>query len=258
MAPWTASSLTGPQDRMDVGQLQRLWSHLHRGDAEPWPEAPELQNAWLAFHNGDFQRATETGLGLGDAGMNVANKATSIYANYLEPREQHRHDLLLAAAARAEDFQRRQPENPGAWFWQAYPLARYIQSISVAKALTQGLGSRVKTALEAAIERCPQHADAHLALGTFHAEVIDKVGAVVGRMTYGANKAEGLAMYRQALALNPDAITTLTEYANGLIMLEGLEALSEANRLLDRVATIEPLDEAERLYAASARAVLEG
>lgn len=257
MAQWTASSLTGPDDRMDGARLQQLWSRLHRGDAEPWPEEPALQEAWLAFHNGEFQRATEAGLALGDAGLNVANKATSIYANYLEPREQHRYDLLLQASARAEALQQRQPDNPGAWFWQAYPLGRYIQSISVAKALTQGLGTRVKSALEAAIERCPHHADAHLALAAFHAEVIDKVGAMVGRMTYGANKAEGLAMYQQALTLNPDAITTLTEYANGLLMLEGQDALPEANRLLERVALIEPLDETERLYLASARVGLD-
>ncbi len=258
MAQWTASPLTEEGHRLDLARLERLWSRLHRGDAEPWPEEPELQSAWLAFHNGAFQRATEAGLALGDVGLNVANKATSIYANYLEPREQARHDLLLEAAARAEALQQRQPDNPGAWFWQAYPLGRYIQSISVAKALTQGLGSRVKTSLEAVIERCPQHADAHLALASFHAEVIDKVGAVVGRMTYGASKAEGLAMYQRALAINPDAITTLTEYANGLLMLEGMDAMPEANRLLDRVAEIEPLDETERLYAASARVGLEG
>lgn len=257
MAQWTASTLTGQGNRLNTERLQHLWSRLHKGDAEPWPEEPELQNAWLAFHNGEFQRATEAGLALGDAGLNVANKATSIYANYLEPREQTRHDLLLKAASRAEALQQRQPDNPGAWFWQAYPLGRYIQSISVAKALTQGLGSRVKTSLEAAIARCPQHADAHLALATFHAEVIDKVGAMVGRMTYGASKAEGLAMYQQALALNPDGITTLTEYANGLLMLEGVDAMPEATRLLDRVASIEPLDETERLCVASARVGLE-
>lgn len=258
MAQWTASTLTGQGDRLDAARLSSLWSRLHRGDAEPWPDDPALQNAWLAFHNGEFQRAAEAGLALGDAGMNVANKATSIYANYLEPREQTRQDLLLEAAKRAEALQKRHPDNPGAWFWQAYPLGRHIQSISVAKALTQGLGSRVKTALEAAIERCPQHADAHLALAAFHAEVIDKVGAMVGRMTYGASKAEGLAMYQQAMVLNPDAIATLTEYANGLLMLEGADALPEASRLLDRVASIEPLDETERLCAASARVVLEG
>jgi len=258
MAEWTPSPATGQIDRFDTERLQRLWSRLHKGDAEPWPDEPAVQQAWVQFHNGEFQRAAEAGLAIGDAGMNVANKATCIYANYLEPREQARQDLLLEAAARAESLQRRHPDNTGGWYWQAYALGRYSQGISVAKALTKGLGVRVRTALESAIARCPQHADAHLALAAFHAEVIDKVGSMVGRMTYGANKVNGLALYKQAMALNPDAIVTLTEFANGLLMLEGPDALPEANRLLDRAASIEPLDAMERLYVASARVALEG
>ena len=187
----------------------------------------------------------------------MANKATCIYANYLEAREQVRQDLLLEAAARAEALQRRQADHTGAWYWQAYALGRYSQGISVAKALTQGLGVRIRHALETTIARCPHHADAHLTLAAFHAEVIDKVGSMVGGMTYGANKATGLALYQKAMALNPDSVVTLTEYANGLVMLEGIDALPEANRLLDRAASIEPQDAMERLYVASARVALD-
>ena len=257
MTEWT--TYVAPIDKpFDTTRLQALWSRLHKGDAEPWPVDPALQQAWVLFHNGAFQRAAEAGLALGEAGLNVANKATAIHANYVERREAARHDLLLQTAARAEKLQHHQPDNPGAWFWQAYALGRYSQGISVAKALTQGLGTRIKQALETTIERCPQHADAHLALATFHAEVIDKVGSMVGGMTYGANKAQGLALYQKAMALNPDSAVTLTEYANGLVMLEGAARLPEANRLLDRAASMEPLDAMERLYVASARVALEG
>ncbi|WP_439609461.1 hypothetical protein [Hydrogenophaga sp.] len=257
MAEWTPFPSAG-HDRFDAARLKTLWSRLHMGDAEPWPEDPAVVQAWALFHNGEFQRAAEAGLAIGDAGLNVANKATCIYANYLEPREKTRQDLLLEAASRAESLQRRHPDNTGAWYWQAYALGRYSQGISVAKALTQGLGVRIKGALETAIARCPQHADAHLALAAFHAEVIDKVGSMVGGMTYGANKAQGLALYQKAMALNPDSAVTLTEYANGLVMLEGADRLPEANRLLDRAASMEPLDAMERLYVASARVALEG
>ena len=256
MADWKPFPSEG-HTPLDAGRLKALWSRLHRGDAEPWPEESAVVQAWVLFHNGEFQRAAEAGLALGDAGMNVANKATCIYANYLEARAQARETLLLEAAARAESLQRRQADHTGAWYWQAYALGRYSQGISVAKALTQGLGVRVKHALETAIARCPHHADAHLALAAFHAEVIDKVGSMVGGMTYGANKATGLALYQKAMALNPDSVVTLTEYANGLVMLEGIDALPEANRLLDRAASIEPQDAMERLYVASARVALD-
>lgn len=257
MADWKPFPHTG-HPLIDAERLRTLWARLHRGDAEPWPDEPAVVQAWVLFHNGEFQRAAGAGLALGDAGMNVANKATCIYATYLEARAQARETLLLDAAARAEALQQRHPENTGAWYWQAYALGRYSQGISVAKALTQGLGVRVKHALETAIARCPHHADAHLALAAFHAEVIDKVGSMVGSMTYGASKAAGLALYQKAMALNPDSVVTLTEYANGLVMLEGVDALPEANRLLDRAASIEPQDAMEHLYVASARVALDG
>lgn len=42
------------------------------------------------------------------------------------------------------------------------------------------LGGKVKSPLETSIKLSPMHADAHLALGAYHAEVIDTVGAMIG------------------------------------------------------------------------------
>lgn len=242
-----------PPVQFDADRLSANWLRLHKGDAEPLPTQADLLQAWVMFHNGEFQRATHAGLLLGDAGMNLANKATCIYANYLEPSEQRREALLLEAAARAEALQSRQPENPGAWYWQAYALGRYSQGISVAKALANGLGARIKSALEKAIERAPNHADAHLALAAFHAEVIDKVGHLIGRMTYGATAEAGLDLYRRAHQLNPDSAITLTEHARGLLMLEGRRQLGMATELQEKAAAIEPLDVMEQIYLETAR-----
>ncbi len=256
VSEWATTLSTAMDAPFDEPRLRALWHRLHLGDAEPWPEDPALRQAWLLFHNGQFMQAAQAGLALGDAGLNVANKAACIYANYVERRESTREKLLLEAAARAEGLQRRQPDNPGAWYWQAYALGRYSQGISVAKALSQGLGPRVKTALETTLRLCPRHADAHLALALFHAEVIDKVGHLVGGMTHGADQATGLELYEKAMALNGDSPTTLAEVANGLVMLGGEPRLAEATALLDRAAAMEPLDAMERLYVASARMAL--
>ena len=160
--------------------------------------------AWALFHAGEFQKATEAGLKAGGAGITVANKAQSIYANYLEKSEKTKLALFLEVAERAEAQQAEEPKNANAYYWQAYALGRYSQGISVAKALAQGLGSKVKTALETAIKLQPKHADAHIALGAFHAEVIDKVGSLLGR-TQGASKDTGLADVQDRAQAQPDA-----------------------------------------------------
>jgi tetratricopeptide (TPR) repeat protein len=252
MAPWTAFPHAGTYQH-DAASVRRDWARLHAGDAEPLPADPEVLRAWVLFHNGEFQQAHEVGLKAGGAGITVANKAACIYANYLEKKEKARLDLLLEAAARAEEQAECEPANYNAWYWQAYALGRYGQGISVAKALAQGLGSKVKEALERTITLQPRHADAHVALGAFHSEVIDKVGSLIGGMTYGAKKETGLRLFQTALQLHPHSPIALIEYANGLVMLEGEKMIHDAARLYAQAAALEPADALERLDVELAR-----
>lgn len=256
MAKWTAFPHAG-EFSYDAASVKRHWKRLHAGDAEPLPENDGVLQAWALFHNGDFQRAAEAGLRAGDAGITVANKATAIYANYLEKKERVKLDLLMEVAERARQQVAQDDRNPNAWYWQAYALGRYSQGISVAKALAQGLGNRVKEALETTIRLQPRHADAHVALGAFHAEVIDKVGALIGGMTYGAKKEAGLRLFQQALEIHPASAIAMIEYANGLLMLEGDRKMKDATRLYQQAAACKPMDATERLDVELAKAELD-
>ena len=256
MVRWTSFPHAGDY-AFDAASLKKSWARLHQGDCEPLPNDAAVLQAWLFFHNGEFQKAQEAGLKAGGAGITVANKATSIYANYLEPREKAKLDLLMEVAERAEAQQMSEPNNANAYYWQAYALGRYSQGISVAKALAQGLGSKVKNALEQTIKLSPKHADAHIALAAFHAEVIDKVGSLIGGMTYGAKKDLGLSLFREALKLNPGSAIAMIEHANGLVMLEGDKKMKEATKLYEQAAASTPLDAMERLDVEMAKAELE-
>ncbi len=256
MAKWTPFPHSGDYT-FDTTSLKKHWARLHQGDCEPLPKDAAVLQAWVLFHNGDFQKAAEAGIKAGGDGITVANKATSLYATYLETKEKTKLDLFMEVAARAEAQQAVDPKNANAWYWQAYALGRYSQGISVAKALAQGLGSKVKTALEKAIQLSPKHADAHIALAAFHAEVIDKVGALIGGMTYGAKKDTGLSLYKEALKLNPGSAIGMIEYANGLVMLEGDKKMKEATKLYEQAAASKAMDAAERLDVEMAKAELE-
>lgn len=255
MAKWTAFPHLG-DFHFTRASLKKQWARLHAGDAEPLPANPGALEAWALFHNGEFQKAAEAGLEAGGEGITAANKATAIYANYLEKKEKAKLDLFLEVARRAEAQAAQDPHNPNAWYWQAYALGRYGQGISVAKALAQGLGGKVKEALEKTIRLQPRHADAHIALGAFHAEVIDKVGTLIGGMTYGARKDMGLNLFREALKINPASAIGMVEYANGLVMLEGDRKMKEATRLYEHAAASKPLDAMERLDVELAKAEL--
>ncbi len=256
MAKWTAFPYDSAAYTYEPAALKKHWARLHAGDAEPWPKDEAVQAAWALFHAGQFQQAFDAGLKAGGAGLTVANKAQSIHANYLEKSEKAKLAMFLDAAERAQAQQAAEPKNANAFYWQAYALGRYSQGISVTKALSQGLGSKVKAALETAIQFAPKHADAHIALGSFHAEVIDKVGKLLGR-TQGADAATGLKMYKEALKLNPASAIAMIEYANGLVMLEGEKKMKDAEKLYAEAAASSPMDAMERLDVEMAKAELD-
>ena len=255
MGRWTDFAPDG-HFGFDRKTVKKQWNRLHTRDQETLPDDAALLDAWALFHNGQFQEARRIGLTLGDAGTTVANKATCVYAAQMESREDERLALYQWVSDRAAAQTLREPDNANAHYLLAYSLGRYSQGISVAKALAQGMGSRIKMALETTMALQPLHADAHFALGAFHAEIIDKVGALIGGMAYGARKDVSLQMFVQGFTLQPLSPGGLVEYAMALVMLEGEERQDEATALCEKAASLKPLDAQEYLDIARAKAGL--
>jgi len=244
--------------RFDAQTVRQHWKRLHAGQgADPAPPAGPLLEGWALYHSGEFESAAAIGLQHGAAGFSLANQATCVYANYLEPREGFRQALFRQVAERCAAQAEAAPEDCQALFWQAYALGRYSHGINVARAMAQGLGGRLKGALERVIALQPRHADAHVALASFHADVINKVGALVGRMTYGVRAETAMALYERGLDLHPASAHALIEYAHGLLMLHGDARMDEATRLYQRAVAIVPADARQRLDQELARAGLE-
>ena len=240
-----------------AASLKKAWPRLHLGDVEPLPKSAALIEAWIAFHAGDFEQATKLGLAEGVAGYSVANKATCMYATYLEKSEANKLKAFQLVAARCEEQQAEQPKIVAGYYWQAYALGRYAQGISILKALAQGIGGTVKNSLDTAVRLAPKHADAHIALGAYHAEIVDKVGAMLAGLTYGAKKEAAYQHFNNALTLNPDSAVARIEYANALVMLDGKKKMAEAVALYEAAAAMQPADALERLDVELAKDELE-
>lgn len=239
--------------------LRRHWPRLHKGDCEPFPTVAGVRNAWRAYHAGDFEHAVAWGADAGGGGMHAAIKAACIYAIYLETSPIRRLALLRDAAQRARGERDREPGSANAWYLEAMALGRYAQHLSVAKALTEGIGARVHAALVRALELEPKHADAEVAMGTYHAEVIGKIGAVAGRLTYGVTRDAAVAHFERALDLNPASAIARIEYADALVLMYDETRREDAKRLYAEAAACEPRDAMERLDVARAqRALAEG
>ncbi len=241
----------------DAAGLKKVWPRLHKSDCEPLPKDTGILDAWRHYHAGAFADAVAAGRNAGGAGINAAVKAQMIYANYLEKAEPAKLALLEEAAGWADARRREAPKDANAHYLYAYALGRYSQGISIAKALAQGFGGKIKDALTTALKLEPKHADAHTAFGSYQAEIIDKVGGIVAGMTYGAKKDSALEHYQKALKLNPDSAIARIEYANGLILLVGKARMAEAEKLYQEAAAMKPADAMERLDVELARSELE-
>jgi hypothetical protein len=153
----------------------------------------------------------------------------------------------MEVASQAEAQQALNPDNANAWYWQAYALGRFSQSINVSQALAQGVACKAKLAMKQTIRLSPRHADAHIALATFHTEVIDKVGALIASMTYGAKEDISMSLYQAGLKLHPGSVFGMIAYANGLLMLGGDEKMSQATALYEQSAASPPADTCDQM-----------
>ena len=261
MPAWTDFPYDTAPYRLDAAALAARWQRLHAGDLEPLPADGRVLAAWAAFHAGDFAVAVAAGLAAAAAGLagglTVANKAQAAYAGYLETSEQAKLALWREVAARAERQIAVEPRNPNAHHWLAVALVRGSQGQQVGRALALGLGGRVRAALETAIALAPAHANAHVALGAFHADLVDRLGGLLGR-SQGVSKDAGLTLLREGLRLHPGSVIARIELANSLVMLDGHRRLPEAEALYAAAAACEPQDAVERLGTELAKAELAG
>jgi tetratricopeptide (TPR) repeat protein len=241
----------------DAATLKKQWARLHRGDCEPFPKDAGVLEAWRHFHAGEFQQAVEAGMAAGGPGVNAAVKAQVVHAHYLEKAAAAKLALFEEAAGWANERRAEAPKDANGHYFYAFALGRYSQDISVAKALAQGYGGKIKDALLTTIKLEAKHADAHIAFGSYQAEVINKVGGIVAGLTYGAKKDSAVEHFEKAIKLFPESAITRIEYGNGLIMLFGKGRIADATKLYEQAAAQKPLDAMERLDVELAKSELE-
>lgn len=262
-------------------KLKKAWPGLHAGDGEPFPDdkraaallkaagkaapkgrdataiAAALQDAWRAFHRGDFQKAYEAGEVLGPIGCSVAVKALGIHATYLVADEAEQLSRFEHGAALADAAKVALADEANSHYRHAFALGRYSQGINIAKALKLGLAGKVRESLDRAIKLDGKHAEAHTALALYHGEIIGKIGALIGGMTYGAKAAEAEKHIQLALKLTPDSPIAHVEHGNLLLLLHGDKREDDAAAAYEKASKLKPKDAMEKLDCEHARAQIE-
>jgi tetratricopeptide (TPR) repeat protein len=280
MAKSTWAPFPHPDKAFDYpgDKLAKAWPKLHAGDQEPFPDekhvgkllkanaklgkdagklASQLQDAWRAFHRGDFHEAYEAGVALKALGASVAIKAGGVHAAYLLKSDKDKLARYETLAKLGDEAIAALPDEANSHFRRAFAIGRYSQCLSIAQALAQGLAGKVRTSLDTTLKLAPKHAEARTALGLYHAEIVGKVGGMLAKLTYGASAAESEKQLKEALKLTPDSPIAWIEYGNALLLLYGDKREDDAAEAYSKAAKLKPREAMEALDVAFAREQIE-
>jgi len=233
--------------------LKTHWAALHAGNLEPYPTDERLQNAWRLYHLGQFAAAADLGCEIGGAGLVPAAFATTIYAQYVESDAKRKPELFKEAAALCRQAADAGVDSANLHYMHAVCMGRYSQFISMIEALAQGYGGKIKEAVERCLELAPNHAEAHITFGGWHAGITDQAGNMMARMLYGATQEGSHEHYDEAVRLVPSSPVVHLEYARGMEVMYGKTEKARIVVEYQQAFSLKPTDAMQHLDIAAGR-----
>lgn len=227
-------------------KLQQHWSQLHEGNLEPWPEDAAVQDAWRAYHEGRFADAVALGEKVGGAGWVVTAFAATIYAQYLAG-ENEKESLFKQAIELAEKAIECNADSANAHYMYAVAVGRYSQFVNIIEALAQGIATKIKEAILKCLELQPEHVEGLVTFAGWNAEIVDKAGAMMAGLTYGAKKQQALDLFEKAIARQVQSPIAAIEMAYALLLMYGDLERDTAAELLNTATDLEPADAMQAL-----------
>ena len=206
-----------------------------------------IEAARTAHAEGRFLEAAELGEALKTSeGYALAAEAVTIHGYYVAESDEKEAQFERAMQL-AQQAVRADPANPEAHLQSAHAMGRHGQTIGALKAVSKGYAEKVREALENALRLDPGMASAQLSLATWHAEVVNGVGAFMAGAVYGATKKKALAHCQRALELAPDEKVVLVECGLGLLLLDDDRNREPARDLLVRALELPSKDAFDRI-----------
>ncbi len=204
--------------------------------------ATPLQDAQKLYTKGDFKAAVDIANDIQSSeGQTLAAKANSIYAS---TQSDNKQEAIYAESEKyANNAIKLNSKYSDAYFELARALGRLSQLRGTLAALSQGLGTKVKSALETCIDLDRNSAECMVSFGLWHAEIVAKgVGWI-----YGANEGASINFFERAIAIEPKIIIHRVEYAHGMLLLNRDKYKAAAKSQLEIALKLEPRDAADKL-----------
>lgn len=227
-------------DGMTKEQMKSQWSKWHQEDLFPYPSVanlqsridkePELkaqlpagmsveqlsealQNAWLAFHKGDFKTAYEIGEPLGHFGLLVSIYSAYHNAFYVESDTKKRQALFKMLGNKADEALDLEPKNNNIKHLYCYMQGRFLEELPFKASLVTTY-SKLYKRLNQLIDSNEKYLGPRLILAGFHAEGNAKAG-FLSKVRFGSSAKKAKAQFEEALKYGPESIVGHLSYAMG-------------------------------------------
>lgn len=202
--------------------------------------AQSIDEARTAFEDGRFLEAADLAEAIGTSeGYALAAQSLAVYGHHVAT-EEDRNGILERAIEYGKEAVRTDSTNSEAYFQSAHAVGRYAQSVGKLTAFRRGLAGRARDLLETALTISPDFAEAHMAIGGWHADIA-RAGRVA-RFLYKGNRENAVIHYERALELEPDSKVVLLEYALRLPDLDREDGRKRARKMLSRAAELPTRD----------------
>ena len=194
----------------------------------------EVDEARTAFEEGRFLEAASLAEALGTSeGYALAAQSLAVYGHHVAAGDE-RKEFLERAMKLGEEAVRADSANAEAYYRSAHAAGRYAQSVGKITALRRGLAGKIRGLLEDTLAISPDFAEAHMALGSWHAGIAS--AGRIARFLYKGNQNDAVIHFERALELEPDSRVILLEFALCLPELDREGGRERAVGLLSKAA----------------------
>ncbi len=201
-------------------------------------ETSDLLQAIRLYESGEFEAAAQLARGGHDSeSLTLAARAQLAYLSYVD-RQAASFTRLEACAALAKRAIALDPQNVEAHLQYVVALGFMGRVAGNIRAHLAGYATDARTHLDTALKLDPQNGWARGMLGAWHMEIVRKGGGFLAGSVYGAKLDEGIALYRQALQLDPENPVLHYEFGLALAAQDMRRFGSEAEKQLREAITL--------------------
>ncbi len=227
------------------------------GDYEKYSR--EIVDVWRLFFRGDFQEAMREGNKLGVAGAIPGKLSQLMYAVYLEPNLEDKHQLLQDVSNTVREYStsldamRKEKQFHDDYviirIGYAYAIGRIAEDLPIPVTLTRNYVFKLLDAANDVLDMQPNNPLGLAFRAGIDANVVRKVGKATGRITFGAKQTDVSNYFDKALEIVPDMAIIRYEHANAMLYMNKLRDIKQAEVELKRASVTRPRFAMEALDA---------